>query len=154
MTPWKRQQIWFWLAAILIVTGASALRDKSHQTVDSNRGFMKPQKSTSVIRNRSDLPPVVNQEKLPTETILPIQRVAFEEQIKLENHPDLRELVAEQDEIVHADFSETQVGHKDRATQIVQLSFEQVDSDQADRPAVWLSGTIESIEDAPQILSR
>ncbi len=153
MIPWKRQQIWFWLAAIFLVVGASALRDTRHQTVDSNQVSKTSRSSTAVIRKRSDLPPLI-EEKLLTESIPPIQHVAFEEPVELENRSDRKELIVDQDEIVRADFSELQVDHKESSTQVVQIAFEPSEPDQADHPAVWLSGTIEAVEDAPRIFSR
>lgn len=156
MIPWKRQQIWFWLAAILIVVSASALRDTTHQTVDNNRDLKKPRNSTSIIRNRSDLPPVT-QETSVAESTLPIQRVAFEQQVEPKSDSELEELVAEQNEIVHADHSELQVDHEESPTQVVQISLEQSEPDQANLPAVWLSGTIEAVEpveDFPRIQPR
>ena len=155
MIPWKRQQFWFWLAAILVVVGASALRETTPQTVESNQNSERPQSSTDVFRLRSELPPVIVQTPLPD--LRPdVQKVTFEKKVAVQILPDqnkqLQEVTIGPIEIAHADFLERETRGESKPDQIVQLSLEQVDSGPVEQPAVWLSGTIEAADDVPQIL--
>ena len=160
MIPWKRQQFWFWLAAILIVAGVSALRETTPQTVESNQAPRKPQHAMEVFRLRRELPPVVVQTPSPEirQNAHDVQNVVFEkkDEVKIlsNENKQFQEVTIGPVEIAHAVFSERETRDENKPIQIVQLSAKQIDSGPVEQPAVWLRGTIEAADRVPQIRPR
>ncbi|QDT35032.1 hypothetical protein [Thalassoglobus polymorphus] len=131
MNPWKKQQFWFWLAAILIVGGASSFRDTRHENA-SVRARLGSHKAENVFRSRENLP---EPNQLEVASGSPMKEL----QPKSTHSPlnGTSQTGTLQNEVVE------RVPHQD--AQVVQISYER--EDEVARPVVWLVGSIEPEEE-------
>ncbi len=131
MNPWKKQQFWFWLAAILIVGGASSFRDTRHENA-SVRAGLGSHKTENVFRSREDLPEPNQLEVASGSPLKELQSKSTHSHLN-----ETSQASTQQNEV------DERAVHQD--SQVVQISFER--EDEVARPVVWLVGSIEPEEE-------
>lgn len=151
MVPWKREQVAFWLAAILVVVGFAAQDAEKRRLDRFNEADNSPQVETgTVFRTRESLPAV---QPIPQDSpgFLPA--------------PNLKENLAAQQLIAAADRSAEQASVLDQQVQpadyssgtnktasdsepsVIQMSLQLLRQKDVSKPAVWLTGEIEPISE-------